>query len=255
MAKRNWTRGIFSLLEGSRAERVETEALSGVNNSQLSRKSKNGTLTGRVRQLRRGGTHQSDHARRVDDASLGLAVLSQATDSMLAAEPHALDINVLGQVPDVLGTLLGVAVLCVHDTGIVEHDVDTAPGVEVADGGLNIGFFGYVDDERLELALSCGDDLLDLGERLVESGGGDVGDEDGGAFLAHQDGRLEANSSAFQKKKKLVSTLYSDFGVYHVWKEVFWVDTEETVISHLPSGTSDDGILARKSSRHDFFRN
>jgi hypothetical protein len=37
----------------------------------------------------------------------------------------------------------------VHDAGVVEDDVQPAPGVEVLNGGFDVGFFGDVADLRV----------------------------------------------------------------------------------------------------------
>jgi hypothetical protein len=60
---------------------------------------------------------------------------------VLAAEPDALDVDVVRQVPDVLGRVERVVVARVHDARVVEDDVQPAPGVEVGNGGGDVGFF------------------------------------------------------------------------------------------------------------------
>ncbi|KAI6762150.1 hypothetical protein HG531_002703 [Fusarium graminearum] len=87
-------------VERRRAEVVEAEALSGVNHGELTGESEDSTL---------GGSRKN---------------------GVLAAEPHTLDVDVLGEIPDVLGGVDGVVILGVHDTGVVEEDVDAAPRVE-----------------------------------------------------------------------------------------------------------------------------
>ena len=68
---------------------------------------------------------------------------------MLGSEPDTLDVDVLSKIPDLLGGVDGIGVISVHDACIVEHDVDTAPSIEVVDESLDIGFLGDVTD------LSC----------------------------------------------------------------------------------------------------
>ncbi|KLP05091.1 Uncharacterized protein Y057_13160 [Fusarium fujikuroi] len=63
--------------------------------------------------------------------------IREREDGVLAAEPDALDVDVLGEVPDVLGGVDGVVVLGVHDASVVEEDVNAAPGVEGLDHGLD----------------------------------------------------------------------------------------------------------------------
>jgi hypothetical protein len=91
-----------------RAECVEAEALASVNDGELAGHRKNGTLGGCVGELRSGRANKCHHGCSVDDATLGLLVLAERENGVLAAEPHALDVDVLGQVPDLLGCVDGV---------------------------------------------------------------------------------------------------------------------------------------------------
>ena len=95
-------------VERRRAESVEAEALAGVDNGELAGHGENGALGGCVGELGGGGTNKCNHGCGVDDAALGLLVLAEGKDSVLAAEPHALDVDVLSQVPDLLGGVDGV---------------------------------------------------------------------------------------------------------------------------------------------------
>jgi len=79
-----------------RAESVEAEALACVDDGELAGHGENGALGGCVGELGSGGTDERDHGCGVDDAALGLLVLAEGKDSVLAAEPHALDVDVLG---------------------------------------------------------------------------------------------------------------------------------------------------------------
>lgn len=143
--------GVFkALLQGSGAERIESEAFFCVHNRQLSRHCQHGAFARRVRQLRRRAAHQRDHAGGVDDAADFLAVPPHAEHGVLAAEPDALDVDIVGQIPDLFRGVYGVGVVGVHDAGVVEHDVDAAPGVEVFDHGFDVGFFGHVAFDRFE---------------------------------------------------------------------------------------------------------
>jgi hypothetical protein len=110
----------------------------------------------------------------------------------------------------------------VHDACVVEHDVQAAPGVDGFDEGLDVGFLGDVafladenpistccsaDGQEQEVRVSrrgmylgldagsIGDELLDLGEGLLQSRLGDVGHEDAGALLGEEDGGLKANAA------------------------------------------------------------
>jgi hypothetical protein len=58
--------------------------------------------------LRRCGADERDDGGSVDDAAAGLLVLAQREDSVLAAEPDAFDVDVVGEVPDFLGRRYGV---------------------------------------------------------------------------------------------------------------------------------------------------
>jgi hypothetical protein len=91
-----------------RAECVEAEALASVNNGELAGHRKNGTLGGCVGKLRSGGANECDNGCCVDDAALGLLVLAERENGVLAAEPYALDVDVLGQIPDLFGCIDGV---------------------------------------------------------------------------------------------------------------------------------------------------
>ena len=83
-------------VERCRAESVEAEALACVDDGELAGHGENGALGGCVGELGSGGTDERDHGCGVDDAALGLLVLAEGKDSVLAAEPHALDVDVLG---------------------------------------------------------------------------------------------------------------------------------------------------------------
>jgi len=117
-----------------------------MNDGQLPRQSEHGALGSRIGELGRGRTDEGDDAGGVDDGTFGLVEAAQGEDGVLAAVPDALDVDVLGEVPDVFGGGDGVGVVGVHYAGVVEHDVDAAPGVEGFYGGLDVGFFGDVDD-------------------------------------------------------------------------------------------------------------
>ena len=46
---------------------------------------------------------------------------------MLASEPNTLDVDGLGEVPDLLGGIDGISIIGVHDTSIIEHDIEASP--------------------------------------------------------------------------------------------------------------------------------
>lgn len=82
---------------------------------------------------------QGDNRCRIDDASVGLLVLAEREDGMLAAIPDTFDVDVVRQVPDFLRGVDGVwesksastsllyinglgrtRIVAVHDSGVVE---------------------------------------------------------------------------------------------------------------------------------------
>lgn len=91
-----------------RAKSVEAEALASVDDGQLTGHGEDSTLRCCVGKLRSSGANKSDNRSGVDDATLGLLVLAKREDGVLATEPHALDVDVLGHVPDLLGCVDGV---------------------------------------------------------------------------------------------------------------------------------------------------
>lgn len=142
--------GMQDSLQRRGTEGVEAEALARMHDGQLARHGQNGALAGRVRQLRRPAPDQGDDTGRVDDAAVGLSVFAQTQHRVLAAEPDALDVDRVRQVPNLLGGVDGVGVERVHDPRVVEHDVDAAPVVEVRDRGGDGGLGRHVALDRLE---------------------------------------------------------------------------------------------------------
>jgi hypothetical protein len=84
---------------------------------------------------------------------------------MLAAKPHALDVDRLREIPDLLRRVDSISVVGMHDAGIVEEDIQAAPGVNVLDHSLDVGFFGDIGDFGIEL-LGVWDDGFELLEGL-----------------------------------------------------------------------------------------
>lgn len=82
-----------------------------------------------------------------------------------------------------------------HDAGVVEHDVDTAPLVDLAHAGLDVLFLGHVAAGGVDLAGDVGGHVLDLGQGLGEGRLGDVTHEDAGALAEEEDGRLETDAA------------------------------------------------------------
>lgn len=97
-------------------------------------------------------------------------MLSEAQDSVFGAVPHTLDIDVLCHIPDLLLCTDGISIVGMHDTCVVENDVDTAPGVLGINHSLDIGLLGDIALDCLD-ALGLGDGLLDETDGFFESGG------------------------------------------------------------------------------------
>lgn len=141
-----------------RAQAVESEALAGMNHGQFTRQCQHGTLGSGICQLGGSSADEGHDGSSVDDAALGLVVAAQSENGVLAAEPYTFYVDVLGQVPDGLGGVDGVVVLGVHDAGVVEDDVEAAPGVDGFNEGLDVGFFG--DVAFLKQSYKLGDGAL-----------------------------------------------------------------------------------------------
>ena len=86
-----------------------------------------------------------------------------------------------------------------HDSGVVEHDVHAAPGVESGHSGGDVGFFGDVAGLGGEFlgGGQGGVDGVDFLDSGGEGGGGYVSHEDGGAFAEEEDGCFEADAAVF----------------------------------------------------------
>ena len=166
-----------------------------MHNRQLTRHGQHGALARRIRELRGRRADQGNDARRVDDAAATLLVPPQRQHRVLAAKPHALDVDAVRQVPDLLGRVDGVRVVRVHDARVVEDDVQPAPGVDALDHGLHVGFARDVALDRLE-AGSVWHGGFGARDGGLERFFGDVGHEHGGAFAGEQDAGLEANAAA-----------------------------------------------------------
>lgn len=82
-----------------------------------------------------------------------------------------------------------------HDSSVVEHNIKTAPRVYLLNSRGNIGLLANVADSSLDLASSVGDNLLDLGKCLLESGFRDIAHQNGGTLAGKQDGCLKTNTT------------------------------------------------------------
>ena len=124
-------------------------------------------------------------------------MLPHTKHSMLTPKPHPLHINIVRQIPDLLGGVDGVGVVAMHDARVVEHDVHASPRVDVGDHGFDIGFLGDVGLVGFEAGrvVDYGADFFEGG---VEGWGGDVGHEDCGAFAGEEDGGFEADAAGWE---------------------------------------------------------
>lgn len=193
-----------------RAERVDADAFACVNHGELTRHCEDGALGCGVSDLRGGSAHDGYKGGGVDDGAadvevLGLVggVVAHGDDGVLAAVPDALDVDGLGEVPDLFFGVERVVVGGVHDAGVVElskskgvslwnvirllggvaayHDVETAKLV-----------YCTLDNRRhlvllADIALHCNclDGRLCVLEALVDKVGGllasvdvDIGEHD-----------------------------------------------------------------------------
>src|SRR3569833_3660983 len=89
--------------EGGRAQGVEAITLAGMDHSQLARESQDRALGSRESELRSSRPDESDHGGRVDYGALRLAVAAHGEHGMLASIPHTLHVDVLRQIPYLLG--------------------------------------------------------------------------------------------------------------------------------------------------------
>lgn len=82
-----------------------------MDDSQLPRQRQNSTFGCGVCQLRSCRADQRNNGGSVDDGGLLLAVAAEGEDGVFAAVPDALDVDVVGEIPDSLGGVDGVRVL------------------------------------------------------------------------------------------------------------------------------------------------
>lgn len=102
-----------------------------MDDGKFSRHCENCTLACGIRQLGGCGADKSDNGCGVDNGAFRLLVLAHGDHGVLAAEPDTLYVDGLGKVPDLLRGVDCVIVLGVHDTCVVEYDINAAPCVEV----------------------------------------------------------------------------------------------------------------------------
>jgi len=86
-----------------------------VDDRQLSRHRQNRSFACCVSQLRRRAAYQCDHARSIDDGAFGLVMFAHTENGVLAAEPDAFDVDVVCEIPDLLGGVDGVCVVAARE--------------------------------------------------------------------------------------------------------------------------------------------
>lgn len=86
-------------------------------------------------------------------------------------------------------------VIAVHDTGVVEHDVHTAPAIETLDHGLHVGFFGDIAFHRVDSADHVRGHFLCFVDCFGQGRFGDIGHQHGSSFAEEEDGRFEADAA------------------------------------------------------------
>lgn len=91
------------------AESIEAKAFTGVYDGEFARHGQHGALAGSVCELWGRGADECDYGGGVDDAAFGLLVLAQGEDGVLAAVPDTLDVDVVREIPDVLGCVDGIS--------------------------------------------------------------------------------------------------------------------------------------------------
>lgn len=215
----------LGLLQWSRAQSVESEPLLCVDNSKFSGHSKNSALASRVGKLRSRTSDESDDTGNIDDASVVLLVASQGKDSVFAAKPYTFDVDVHGQVPNLLRGVDSVIVVCMHDSGVVENDIETAPRIEALDHGLNLVLFTNVTLVDFQL-LRVWNNFKHFGFCLCQCLGVQVGHQDLCTLLSEQNGGLETDTAVTCQIDCILSPRLN-----------------------VPSGSCDDGILSKQSSR------
>lgn len=132
---------------------------------------------------------------------------------MLAAEPDALDVDGLSQIPDLLGCVDSVcinlvtrmmkegmdkaptSIIGVHDSCVVEHDVDAASSVHVLDQRSNIGLLANIANLVVDLVGDVREQTTELVSGFDQSRSRYVGHEDVGALSCEQNTCFETNAT------------------------------------------------------------
>ena len=173
-----------------------------MHDGQLPRHGQHGALAGRVSQLRRGAAEERDHASSINNTAALFIVLPERKHGVLGAEPDSFDVYGLREVPDFFclqerseelvsrwklvnrgggrGEVVrqdglptrcadSICIVGMHDPGVVEHDVHTAPVVQVCDRGCHRGLGADVAFEGLDTLGLVGHDFVDFGDGGGES--------------------------------------------------------------------------------------
>jgi hypothetical protein len=86
-------------------------------------------------------------------------------------------------------------VVSVHDASVVEHDVETTPGIQLLDSCGNISLLAHVAHGGFDLAGSVRDNLLDLGKSLLESRCRDIAHQNRCTLTSKKNGGLETDAT------------------------------------------------------------
>lgn len=103
-------------------------------------------------------------------------------------------------------------VVAVHDSGVVEDDIDTAPLVELVDTALDVLLVGDIAAGRVDFAGHVGGHLHDLLEGLGQGGLGNVTHQHARAFAKEEDGGLETDAAVQGLASVQEGLLDSKFG-------------------------------------------
>lgn len=82
-----------------------------------------------------------------------------------------------------------------HDSGVIEDYIKTAPGIEFLNGGLDICLFGDVDFDGLDFADGIRGTFLCFGNGFFQSRLRDVTHEHICPFAEEEDGCLQTDAS------------------------------------------------------------
>jgi hypothetical protein len=87
------------------------------------------------------------------------------------------------------------SIVGVHDTSVVEHDIETAPLVDALNKSLDVVLLANIALCGLDFADHIRRDFLCLCKSFLERGFGDIGHDDGSALAQEENGGLETNAT------------------------------------------------------------